>query len=212
MTSSQTKRSQVKILAVQTIALFFILLNSGSPTPLYPLYQATFVLSNIDLTLIFSSYEFGVLLALFLSRRLTITDKNARLLVVVPTLCFSIACSLQALCFFRFISGLGAGTAIINIVLINFSRGDSAKCAALLGSLALVTCLALEPVISSVYAQQALYLLTAPAMTIATLVLLSAIAIVLLWPKSGGPALSRKSHTSKIMIYEACFRIIHLIP
>ncbi|MFV8808889.1 hypothetical protein ACNSPD_02235 [Yersinia enterocolitica] len=36
-------------------------------------------------------------------------------------------------------------------LLINFSRGDSAKRAALLGSLALVTGLALEPVISSVY-------------------------------------------------------------
>ncbi|MFJ3001229.1 MFS transporter [Serratia liquefaciens] len=162
MNSSQTNRSQVKILAALTIALFFILLNSGSPTPLYPLYQATFSLSNIDLTLIFSSYGFGVLLALFLSRVVTITDKNARsllvtslMVVVVPTLCFSFAHSLQALCLFRFISGLGAGTAtaIINILLINFSRGDSAKRAALLGSLALVTGLALGPVISSVYDQ-----------------------------------------------------------
>lgn len=184
MTSSLTNRSQVKILAALTIALFFILLNSGSPTPtpLYPLYQATFALSNIDLTLIFSSYEFGVLLALFLSRRLTITDKNARLLVVVPTLCFSIACSLQALCFFRFISGLRAGTttAIIDILLINFRSGDSTKHIALLGSLALVIYLAQGPVISSVYAQLAFYTLTAPAMTIAALVLFSAIDIVLL--------------------------------
>ncbi len=186
MTSDQTNRSQVSLLAALTIALFFILLNSGSPTPLYPLYQATLTLSNIDLTFIFSSYGFGVLLALFLSRRLTITDKNARLLVVVslmvvvvPTLCFSFARSLQALCLFRFISSLGAGTAtaIINILLINFSRGDSAKRAALLGSLALVTGLALGPVISSVYAQLAFYPLTSPAVTIAALVFLSAIAI-----------------------------------
>lgn len=193
MTSPQTNRSQVNILAALTIALFFILLNSGAPTPLYPLYQATFALSNIDLTLIFSSYGFGVLLALFLSRRLTITDKNARLLlvtslmvVVVPTLCFSFARSLLALCSFRFISGLGAGTAtaIINILLINFSHGDSAKRAALLGSLALVTGLALGPVISSVYSQLAFYPLASPAVTIAALVFLSAIAIVLLWPKN----------------------------
>lgn len=198
MTSDQTNRSQVSLLAALTIALFFILLNSGSPTPLYPLYQETLGLSNIDLTFIFSSYGFGVLLALFLSRRLTITDKNARLLVVVslmvvvvPTLCFSFARSLQALCLFRFISGLGAGTAtaIINILLINVSRGDSAKRAALLGSLALVTGLALGPVISSVYAQLAFYPLTSPAVTIAALVFLSAIAIVLLWPKKGLPTL-----------------------
>ncbi|WP_230328898.1 MFS transporter [Serratia sp. YC16] len=198
MTSYRTNRSQVSLLAALTIALFFILLNSGSPTPLYPLYQQTFALSNIDLTFIFSSYGFGVLLALFLSRRLTITDNNARLLVVVslllvvvPTLCFSMARSLQALCLFRFISGLGAGTAtaIINILLIKFSRGDSAKRAALLGSMALVTGLALGPVIGSVYAQLAFYPLTAPAMTVAALVLLSAIAIVLLWPKKGLPAL-----------------------
>ncbi len=198
MTSDQTNRSQVSLLAALTIALFFILLNSGSPTPLYPLYQETLDLSNIDLTFIFSSYGFGVLLSLFLSRRLTITDKNARLLVVVslmvvvvPTLCFSFARSLQALCLFRFISGLGAGTAtaIINILLINVSRGDSAKRAALLGSLALVTGLALGPVISSVYAQLAFYPLTSPAVTIAALVFLSAIAIVLLWPKKGLPTL-----------------------
>lgn len=166
------------------------------PTPLYPLYQETLALRNVDLTFIFSSYGVCVLPALFLSRRLTITDKNARLLlvvslmvVVVPTLCFSFARSLQALCIFRFISGLGGGTAtaIINILLINFSRGDSAKRAALLGSLALVTGLALGPVISSVYAQLAFYPLTFPAATIVALVFLSAIAIVLLWPKNALP-------------------------
>lgn len=193
MTSFQKDSSQVSILAALTIALFFILLNSGSPTPLYPLYQETFALRNIDLTLIFSSYGFGVLMALFLSRWITITDKNARLLVVAslmvvvaPTLCFSFARSLQALCIFRLISGLGAGTAtaIINVLLINFSGGDSAKRAAMLGSLALVTGLALGPVINSVYAQLDFYPLTSPAVTIAALVFLSAIAIVLLWPKN----------------------------
>lgn len=74
-------------------------------------------------------------------------------------------------------------------MLINVSRGDSAKRAALLGSLALVTGLALGPVISSVYAQLAFYPLTSPAVTIAALVFLSAIAIVLLWPKKGLPTL-----------------------
>ena len=193
MTSSQTIGSPPKILAALTLALFFILLNSGSPTPLYPLYQAAFLLNNIDLTFIFSSYGFGVLLALFLSPMLTISDKNARLLVVVslmvvvvPTLCFAFARSLLALCIFRFISGLGAGmaTAIINILLIKFSRGDSARHAALLGSLALVTGLAFGPMISSIYAQLAFYPLTSPAITIAALVFISSIAIVILWPKN----------------------------
>lgn len=192
MTSYQTNRSQVSLLEALTIVLFFILLNSVSPTPLYPLYQETLALSNLDLTFIFSSYGFGVLLALFLSRRLTITDKNAKLLLVtslmvveVSTLCFSFDRSLLALCSFGFISGLGTGraTAIINILLINFSNGDSAKRAALLGCLALVTGLALGPVISSVYSQLAFYMLYSPAVTIATLVFLSAMAIVLLWPK-----------------------------
>lgn len=193
MTSSQTNCSQVNILSALTIALFFILLNSGFPTPLYPLYQKTFSLSNTDLTLIFSSYGFGVLLAFYLSRGLTVTDKNAKLLlvtsllmVVVSTLCFSFARSLLVLCSFRFISGLGAGTAtaIINILLINFSHGDSAKRAALLGSLALVIGLALGPVISSVYSQLAFYPLASPAVTIAALVFSSAMAIVLVWPKN----------------------------
>lgn len=76
ITSSQTNRSQVNILAALTIALF-LSYCIVAPLRRYILYIR---LSNIDLTLIFSSYGFGVLLALFLSRRLTITDKNARLL------------------------------------------------------------------------------------------------------------------------------------
>jgi MFS family permease len=107
-------------------------------------------------------------------------------MVVVPTLCFSLALSLLALCSFRFISGLGAGmaTAIINILLINFSHGDSAKRAARLGSLALATDLVLGPVISSVYSQQVFYPLASQVVTIAALVFLCAIAIVLFWQKN----------------------------
>ncbi|WP_265556995.1 MFS transporter [Serratia grimesii] len=199
MTYSQITRGHKGILAALTAALFFILLNSGSPTPLYPLYKETFELRNIDLTFIFSSYGFGVLLALFLSRKLNITGKNAKLMlvaslmvVVVPTLCFSFAGSLHALCAFRFISGLGAGmvTAIINTLLIKFSQGDSAKRAAQLGSLALVTGLALGPMISSVYSQLAFYPLASPSVTIATLVSLSALAIVIFWPKHTPPSAS----------------------
>ncbi|MFJ3264855.1 MFS transporter [Serratia liquefaciens] len=193
MTFPLTAQTNMKILTVLTIALFFILLNSGSPTPLYPLYKETFALDNIDLTFIFSSYGFGVLLALFLSRKLVVTGKNAKALLIasllavaVPTLCFSVADSLYALCAFRFASGLGAGvaTAIINTLLINFSQGDSAKRAALLGSLALVVGLALGPMISSVYSQLEFHPLVSPAATIAVLVLLSATAIFILWPKN----------------------------
>lgn len=59
------------------------------------------------------------------------------MVVVVPAFCFSFARSLLALCTFRFISGLGAGMA--TAILINVSHSASAKRAALLGSLALVT-------------------------------------------------------------------------
>lgn len=213
MTFPRKIQTNVKILSALTIALFFILLNSGSPTPLYPLYKETFSLSNIDLTFIFSSYGFGVLLALFLSQKLTITGRNAKALlsaalivVVVPTLCFSVAGSLYALCAFRFVSGLGAGaaTVIINRLLINFSQGDSAKRAALLGSLALVMGLAWGPMVSSVYSQLDFYPLVSPAVTIATLVLLSAIAIVLLWPKNA--LLSINVESAKTAVEEGCFR------
>ncbi|MEX2941274.1 MFS transporter [Serratia fonticola] len=181
------------ILSALTLSLFFILLNSGSPTPLYPLYKENFALSNTDLTLIFASYGFGVLLGLFLSRKLIIISKNTKklllaslMLVVVSTLCFSFARSLYSLFTYRFISGLGAGTAtaIINTLLINFSSGDSAKRAALLGSLALVSGLAIGPLISSLYSQWEFYPLVSSSATNAILVFLSTIAIVSFWPKN----------------------------
>ena len=188
----QKNTQQTGILVALTTALFCVLLNSGSPTPLYPLYQKLINLDSIQSSFIFSSYGFGVLLALYLSRTLAINRENARsllvkclIMVAVPTLCFAFARSIYTLCLFRFISGLGAGTAtvIVNILLISFSRGDSTTRAALLGSIALVTGLALGPMVSSVYVQLDFYPLKSPAITIAILVLLSAIAITMVWPK-----------------------------
>lgn len=73
---------------------------------------------------------------------------------------------------------------VINRLLIKFSHGDGGQRAALLGSLALVTGLALGPIISSIYSQLEFYPLASPAVTIAALVFLSAIAIQILWPKN----------------------------
>lgn len=73
---------------------------------------------------------------------------------------------------------------VINTSLIKFSHGDGGNHAALLGSLALVTGLALGPVISSIYSQLEFYPLASPTVTVAALVFLAAIAIQIFWPKN----------------------------
>ncbi|MBC3217499.1 hypothetical protein [Serratia fonticola] len=181
------------ILSALTLSLFIILLNSGSPTQLYPLYKETFDLSNTNLTLIFAFHGVGVLLALIFSRKLIIVSKNTKkllvallIVVVVPTLFFSLVRSLCLLFTFRFISGLGAGTttAITSTLLINFSSGNSAKRAALLGSLVLLSGLAIGPLISCLYSQLEFHQLVSSAETNAILVFLSTISIVYFWPKN----------------------------
>ncbi|MHC5308331.1 MFS transporter [Bartonella sp. LJL80] len=191
MIDSDKKSNHVGILAALTTSLFFVLLNSGSPTPLYPLYKELLDFNNIDLTFIFSSYGFGVLVTLFITRNFKITVKNSKFfllisftIIVLSNLGFAFSRSLFLLCAFRFVSGLGSGiaTTFINTLLIRFSHGDSAKRAALMGSLALVAGLALGPVISSIYFQVSFFPLSSPAITVAAFVLLSAIAIAVLWP------------------------------
>lgn len=217
MNSSKTNQTNVAILTALTASLFFILLNSGAPTPLYPLYEMVFFLDKIQLTFIFSSYGFGVLLTFFLSRRFRLTDKSDKTLrmgslivVIAPTLCFSFANSLYALCTFRFASGLGAGMAImvINRLLIKFSHGDGGQRAALLGSLALVTGLALGPIISSIYSQLEFYPLASPAVTIAALVFLSSIAMQILWPKNASSTVNTTYRKRQIRVppsVNSCF-------
>ncbi len=104
--------------AFWVVAGVFVVGMAGGalPTPLYPLYQARFGLSNITVTIVFAAYAAGVLSALLVLGRLSDSAgrKPALLLVAgfaaVSTLIFLFAQGLPWLFVGRFVSGLAIGT------------------------------------------------------------------------------------------------------
>lgn len=140
------------------LSLMASLMNSSAPTPLYPFYKEHLLLSAVDLTFIFGAYGAGVLLSLVTMARVAGRTKDQRtflipatVLVLIGAWLFSQGSSLWYLCAARLVAGLGTGTltASINVALKHFGPDDNGKLAALLATLAMVTGLALGPVLSS---------------------------------------------------------------
>jgi len=186
------KKSSIGFLFLLALSLMVSLMNSSAPTPLYPSFQEALHLSVVDLTFIFGSYGAGVLLSLMTTASLAARLKDLRallvpaaLLVFIGTGLFSRGRSLEALCAARLIAGFGAGaiTAGVNLALVRFGPADNGKQAALLATLAMVTGLALGPVLSGVALQLNVHPLALPFWLIMVLNLTALLGTLLLWPR-----------------------------
>jgi MFS family permease len=174
------------------LALMVALMNSSAPTPLYPFYKEHLQLHAVDLTYIFGAYGAGVLLSLSTVASIAGRMKDLRLLlapaaflVFIGAELFAQGSSLWQLCAARLVSGLGAGalTSGINVALVRFGPTDDGKLAALLATLAMVTGLALGPVLSGAALQWGLYPIALPFWTIMVLISVVTLGLLLLWPR-----------------------------
>ncbi|WP_256240316.1 MFS transporter [Pseudomonas sp. MRSN 12121] len=186
------------------LSLMVSLMNSSTPTPLYPLYKEHLGLSSLDLTFIFGAYGIGVLIALVAMARLagSVADLRwlfvpASALVFIGAGAFAHGTSLGALCFARLLGGLGSGamTAAVNIALVRFNPGHNDKLPALVATLAMVSGLALGPLLSGAALQLDIRPMASPFWLIALLGLAAAVASLLLWPGRGA-AQSGAAHGS----------------
>nr|BFD41964.1 MFS transporter [Pseudomonas sp. FFPRI_1] len=163
------------------------------PTPLYPFYKQQLQLSAVELTLIFGVYGVGVLLSLLtlagIAGRLPDLRKlllPAASLVVLGAWLFSQGNSLWQLGSGRLIAGLGSGamTVGINLALLRFGPADNGKLAALLATLAMVSGLALGPLLSGAALQLELYPLMLPFWLIMLLGLAACVGVLGCWPSA----------------------------
>ncbi|OLF53755.1 MFS transporter [Pseudomonas chlororaphis] len=178
------------------LSLMVALMNSSAPTPLYPLYGERLGLGALDLTLIFGAYGVGVLVALIAMARLAgnLGDLRrvfvpASLLVALGAAAFAHGAALGPLCVARLLAGLGSGamTAAVNVALVRFNPGHNEKLPALVATLAMVSGLALGPLVSGAALQLDIRPLAAPFWLVAVLGLALAAATLLLWPAGGTP-------------------------
>lgn len=176
-----------------TLSLMVSLMNSSVPTPLYPFYKQQLQLSAVELTLIFGVYGVGVLLSLLtlagIAGRLPDLRKlllPAASLVVLGAWLFSQGNSLWQLGSGRLIAGLGSGamTVGVNLALLRFGPADNGKLAALLATLAMVSGLALGPLLSGAALQLELYPLMLPFWLIMLLGLVACVGVLGCWPSA----------------------------
>ncbi|MGE7955674.1 MFS transporter [Pseudomonas sp. NPDC089530] len=194
-----------------SLSLMVSLMNSSAPTPLYPFYGERFDLDTLDLTLIFGAYGVGVLVALIAMVRLAgnLSDLRwvfvpASLLVTFGAAAFAHGAALGPLCAARLLAGLGSGamTAVVNAALVRFNPGRSEKLPALVATLAMVSGLALGPLVSGAALQLDIRPLASPFWLIGALGLALAAATLLLWPVGGTP-LPTPEHARAASLREA---------
>lgn len=187
------RRSSIFVFLL-ALSLMVSLMNSSTPTPLYPLYKEHFGLSSLDLTLIFGAYGIGVLTALAAMAGLVGTVAELRwlfvpasVLVFIGAGAFAHGTSLGTLCFARLLGGLGSGvmTAVVNIALVRFNPGHNDQRPALVATLAMVSGLALGPLLSGAALQLDIKPMASPFWLIALLGLAAAVASLILWPGRG---------------------------
>ncbi len=138
-------------------------LGTTLPTPLYVLYQQKYQLTPLLITIIFTVYAIGVLLALVFFGR--VSDHYGRrpimisaiILATTSTLLFIFAQSVPVLLTARFISGLGSGllTGAATAALAELEPKGSPQRAARVATAANMGGLGLGPLVSGLFAQLA---------------------------------------------------------
>ncbi|OIN46416.1 MFS transporter [Pseudomonas azotoformans] len=208
MSAKSTQHGSTGLLLFLALSLVVALMNSSAPTPLYPLYKEHLQLSSVDLTYIFGAYGIGVLAALIVLAGVAGRIKEQRFLLVPAIalvmfgawLC-ALCDSLLALCVARMIAGLGAGimTTSVNVSLVRFGPRDNGKLAATLATLAMITGLALGPILSGVALQLDLNPASLPFWLIMAAIAGTGAGALALWPRNGSlPSLDHPHASSSL--------------
>jgi MFS family permease len=139
------------------------MLGTTITTPLYALYQQKYALTSLLITIIFTVYALGVLLALVFFGR--VSDHFGRrpiltaalIIAATSTLLFIFAQSVSVLLLARFISGLGAGllTGTATAALAELEPTCSPQRAARVATAANMGGLGLGPLVAGLFAQLA---------------------------------------------------------
>lgn len=201
--------AKTRVLCFIALALVAALLNSSTPTPLYPLYQQQLGLTAVSLTVIYGAYAAGVLIALFSVGNLAgkVADLRslmmpALLAVFAGALLFSLADSFACLFMARLLAGVGTGalTGAANIALVRFGPKDGGKVAALLATLSFTTGLALGPVFSGVAIQTGFHSQTLPFLLIMLTAAIALIGLRFSWPvgRHDQPSVATSSPASSV--------------
>lgn len=141
-------------------AIFFSLLSSTSPSPLYPLYANRYGLTATHLGLIFFAYSIGVVLALLTVGRQSDLYRDRRVLICVGltfaatgTIIMLFENGLVWLVAGRFINGVGAGAlaGTANAALVELLGRPSSGVAASYGTSALTFGAALGPLTNGLF-------------------------------------------------------------
>jgi MFS family permease len=178
--------------------LLMMLLGGTMPSPLYVVYQRLWHFPASTLTLIYSVYAIGVIVALLFFGRLsdTIGRKQvlipATILMALSALAFMFAQSVAWLIVGRILMGLGIGltTSTAAAALVDLHPVGDSRRALLVSSVVTVVGLALGPLLASVFVQ---FVPTPNLWSFLVYLILLAIGFIGIWAIPGGrPATTQK--------------------
>lgn len=146
-------------------AFIMVMLGTTLPTPLYPMYEATFGLSNIMITIIYAVYAAGVISALLVFGQLS--DRIGRRYILLPgvllsaisAVVFLVTDSVTLLFVGRIISGFSAGlfTSTATATLVNLAPKTKQGLASMIASAVNMLGLGLGPLLAGVLAEYFAY-------------------------------------------------------
>ena len=179
--------------AVVTLALLVILAQSGAPSPLYPVYQAEWNLTPLQVTSVFAVYVIGLLLTLItfgalsdhVGRRPVII--SAAIVAVGGLIVFATATNLIDLLLARALQGasVGAATGALGAALIDLAPARFPRLASLLNGIVPPIALTVGALSSGFLVQFAPHPTATVFLVFAALITLAAVLVVFL-PERGG--------------------------
>jgi MFS family permease len=124
--------------------LVLLLAAASAPSPLYPVYQASWKFSPLTLTVVYAVYAFGALAALLVTGRLSDHVGRRRvvvlglLILIVAMFVFVAAQGVEALLVARALQGVGTGiaTAAVSAWLLDLQPPDGRQLGGLVGGVA----------------------------------------------------------------------------
>jgi len=149
--------------ALASLAFLVVMFGTTLPTPLYPLYQQQFALSEMLVTIIYAVYAAGVIAALILAG--SWSDQIGRRRIMFAALAFSAASAvvflfdagLGPLLLGRVLSGISAGlaTGTATVMVIELAPGNRKAMATLTATAVNMGGLGLGPLIGGLFAEYA---------------------------------------------------------
>ena len=146
-------------------AFIMVMLGTTLPTPLYPVYEATFGLSSITITIIYAVYAVGVISALLVFGQLS--DRIGRRYILLPgvllsavsAVVFLVTDNVTLLFVGRILSGFSAGlfTSTATATLVNLVPKSKQGLASMIASAINMLGLGLGPLLAGVLAEYFAY-------------------------------------------------------